>query len=153
MTWTGLPTQTLLAAGVIGALVLLVLFFLRPRPQVLSVPSHVLWKQVVPRRIDPLVKELIALLLQLLILAAVVSALGRPAPVAGEPEPVDVAGVTRPLDRVMVVDLSGSMSAIEGGETRLETVKQRCDRPGQGGAAPRFDTECRCETREASRPR
>ena len=35
----------------------------------------------------------------------------------------------------------------------VETVKQRCDRPGQGGAAPRFDTECRCETREASRPR
>ncbi len=125
MTWTGLPTQTLITAALVGAGVLLVLFFLRPRPQVLAVPSHVLWKQVIPRRIDPLIKEIIALLLQLLILAAVVGALGRPEPVVEEPEPVDVEGITRPRDRVVVVDLSASMGAMEGDASRLDGVKRR----------------------------
>ena len=125
MTWTGLPAQTLLVAAIVAALALLVLFFLRPRPQLFAVPSHVLWNQVIPKRIDPLIKEIIALLLQLLILAAVVAALGRPEPTVEALEPVDVEGVQRARDRVVVVDLSASMAAAEGESTRLEGVKQR----------------------------
>jgi len=125
LTWTGLPPQTLLWVLIAGALVLLVLFFIRPRPLVLAVPSHVLWKQVVPRRLDPLLKEIIALLLQLLILLAVVAALGAPQRVAEEPEAVDIGGVTRPSDRVVVVDLSASMAAADGEGTRLDSVKER----------------------------
>ena len=125
MTWTGLPTQTLLAAALVGALALLVLFFLRPRPQLLAVPSHVLWKQVIPRRIDPLLKEIIALLLQLLILAAVVAALGQPVPTVEELEAVEVEGIQRARDRVVVVDLSASMAAAEGAGTRLDGVQRR----------------------------
>ena len=125
LIWTGLPTQTLLWALIAGVLVLLVLFFIRPRPLVLAVSSHVLWKQVVPKRLDPLIKEIIALLLQLLILAAVVAALGAPQRVAEEPEVIDVGGVKRPNDRVMVVDLSASMAAADGEGSRLDSVRDR----------------------------
>ena len=125
MTWTGLPAQTLLWALVAGVLVLLILFFIRPRPLVLAVSSHVLWKQVVPKRLDPLIKEIIALLLQLLILAAVVAALGAPQRAAEDPEVIDIGGVKRPLDRVVVVDLSASMAAADGEGSRLDSVRGR----------------------------
>ena len=125
MEWTGISAQTLWIAALIGAAILLLLFFLRPRPQVLAVASHVLWKQVIPKRMNPLLKEIIALLLQLLILAAIVGALGMPQRAKEETPIVDEAGVVRPRDRVVVVDLSASMGAIEGDQTRLETVRDR----------------------------
>ncbi len=128
MEWTGIAPQTLGIAALIGAAILLLLFFLRPRPQVLAVASHVLWKQVVPKRMNPLLKEIIALLLQLLILAAVVCALGMPQRMDEEIPVVDEAGVVRPRDRVMVVDLSASMGAVEGDGTRLDGVRTRLQR-------------------------
>jgi len=123
--WTGISAQTLWIVALIGAAMLLLLFFLRPRPQVLAVASHVLWKQVIPKRMNPLLKEIIALLLQLLILAAIVCALGMPQRATQETPVVDEAGVVRPRDRVVVVDLSASMGAIEGDQTRLEAVRDR----------------------------
>ena len=125
MTWTGIPTETLLWAALIGVVVLLVLFFLRPRPRLLAVPSHVLWQKVLPRRLDPLIKEIIALLLQILILLGVLAALGQPESKVLPPVAEDEAGVVRPVDRVVVVDLSASMSALENGGTRLDGVRER----------------------------
>jgi len=125
VTFAGVPAQTLLTALVVGTVVLLLLFFLRPRPQVLAVPSHVLWKQVIPKRLDPLIKEIIALLLQLLILVAVLAALGQPTRPEEPAVAVDLGGVVRPFDRVVVVDLSASMGAAEGEGTRLDAVRQR----------------------------
>lgn len=127
MTWTGVSPQTLLWALAIGAAALLLLFFLRPRPQLLAVPSHVLWKQVIPRRLDPLIKEIIALVLQLIILAAVIAALGAPQRVTEEPEAATADGIQRPRDRVVVVDLSASMAALEGDASRLQHVKERLE--------------------------
>jgi len=125
VTWTGIPAETLLWAALIGVVALLVLFFLRPRPRLLAVPSHVLWNKVIPRRIDPLIKEIIALLLQILVLLGVIAALGQPERESRPAVAVDESGTTRPLDRVVVVDLSASMATDEGGMTRLETVQQR----------------------------
>jgi Ca-activated chloride channel homolog len=125
VVFTGVAAQTLLTALLVGAGVLLVWFFLRPRPIVLAVPSHVLWKQVVPRRLDPLFKEIIALLLQLVVLALVLGALGQPRKPEEPAQTVDLDGVVRPFDRIVVVDLSASMAAVDDGVVRLESVKQR----------------------------
>ncbi len=118
MTWTGLPPQTLWLVAVAGTAGLLLLFLLRPRPTVLLVPSHVLWNRALPRRMNPLLKELIALLLQIAALLAIVGALGRPVSEAVEPPLAEEEGVARPRDRVVVVDCSASMAATEEDGTR-----------------------------------
>lgn len=124
MTWTGLPTQTLWLAAVVGTGILLLLFLLRPRPQVLLVPSHVLWNKVLPRRMNPLMKELIALLLQILALLAVVGALGRPVREVESIPPPEEAGIARPTDRVVVADCSASMAAVEeDGQRRIDLAR------------------------------
>ena len=125
MAWTGLSAQTLLVAAVAGVAGLVLLFLLRPRPRLLQVSSHVLWKKVLPRRMNPLVKELVALLLQILALLAVLGALGRPEPVVEELPPVEEAGVARPRDRIVVVDCSASMGAVdEAGRSRMDRVRE-----------------------------
>jgi len=124
VVWTGLSSQTLLVAAVAGTAGLVLLFLLRPRPRVLAVASHVLWKQVLPRRMNPLVKELIALLLQILALLAVLAALGRPEPVVAEAPPVEEEGIARPQDRIVIVDCSASMGAVdEEGYSRLDRAR------------------------------
>ncbi|MCO4773755.1 MAG: BatA domain-containing protein, partial [Deltaproteobacteria bacterium] len=73
--WT--VRQVALAGGISGALVVL-WFFFRPRPPRFEVASHVLWDEVAPKNRNPLVKELLMLLLQLLMVVAVAVALGDP---------------------------------------------------------------------------
>jgi len=124
VSWTGLPTQTLWLAAVVGTGFLLLLFLLRPRPRVLLVPSHVLWNKVLPRRMNPLIKELIALLLQILALLAVVGALGHPEREVDPVAALEHEGVARPRDRVVVVDCSASMAADEGdGQRRIDLAR------------------------------
>ena len=125
MTWTGLPPQTLAIAAIAGTAGLILLFLLRPRPRVLAVPSHVLWNKVLPRRMNPLIKELIALLIQVLVLLAILGALGRPQREVEGPPVVEEGGVARPRDRVAVVDCSASMAALEpDGAQRMEWARE-----------------------------
>jgi hypothetical protein len=112
--------QVVLVAGV-GATVALLLFLLRPRPPVVEVASHVLWEKVLPKRRNPLVKELLMLLLQLVAIAAIALALGEPRREANVDEAEADAEVI--LDRVWVVDRSLSMGAVDDdGVTRIERV-------------------------------
>ena len=109
-----------LVAGVGGAIALL-LFLLRPRPPVVEVSSHVLWEKVLPKRRNPLVKELLMLLLQLVAIGAIAVALGEPRRVADVDEAE--AGAEVILDRVWVVDRSLSMGAVDpDGLARIDRV-------------------------------
>jgi len=113
----GLPAARVgLVAGV-GAAVCVVLFLLRPRPPVVMVSSHVLWDQVLPKRRDPLLKDLLMLALQLLMVGAIALALGDPREVL---EVEDAAAV----QRLWVVDRSLSMGARgDDGWTRIDRVR------------------------------
>lgn len=107
-------------AGVTCAIAV-ALFLLRPRPPRIEVSSHVLWAQVLPKRHNPLHKELLMLALQLLILVGLAAALGDP---RERPDDDLAEGTTAPTQRLWVVDLSLSMEAREAdGSTRLETVR------------------------------
>ena len=64
----------------VAAAIAIGLFLLRPRPPEVEVSSHVLWAQVLPKRHNPLYKELIMLALQLLALIGLAAALGDPSP-------------------------------------------------------------------------
>ncbi len=101
------PSQALLAFG-LAALALVVLFLLRRRAVRVVVPSLAPWKRSARRRVNPLWRQLLALLLQLAASAAIAAAL-----VGDEPEAEELE-----RDRVLVVDGSASMAA----EGRMEAV-------------------------------
>lgn len=120
-TWSlhGLSGEALLWWGVIGAALLVLFFFLRPRPISLAVSSDLLWRRALPRRSNPLIREIVLLVLQLLVLACLLGALGDPRPEADAVVSEDSG------DRVWVVDRSRSMAARdEAGRTRLDRVRQ-----------------------------
>ena len=118
--WTA--RQVALAGGVSVALVVL-WFLFRPRPPRFEVSSHVLWDEVAPKRRNPLVKELIMLLLQLLMVAALALSLGDPRWSPEDESDGEAEAVTAPLQRLHVVDLSLSMGAMTpDGRTRLHVV-------------------------------
>jgi len=112
--------QVGLVAGVGVALVVLY-FLLRPRPPTVVVSSHVLWDKVLPKRRNPLLKQLLMLLLQLAAVLALAVALGDPVrDDDGGPDADELAeGVV--LERTWVVDRSLSMGATDAaGATRID---------------------------------
>lgn len=116
--WAGLTARQVALLGGIGAAVAVAMFLLRPRPPTLLVSSHVLWEKLVGRRRDPLWKELLLLLLQLLAIAGLAIALGDLRPDEGAQD-----GDTA-VRRIWVVDRSLSMGAVDG-ERRIDRVRAR----------------------------
>ena len=115
--FTRLTEGEVAAAAGAGAAFVILWFLLRPRPPVVTVSSHVLWDTVLPRRRDPLIKELIQLLLQLLAVVAIAVALGDPRPL-----PDGEALTVAPDQRIWVVDRSISMGADAGQGARIARV-------------------------------
>jgi len=117
----GWSARQVALAGGIGVALLILWFLFRPRPPRVEVSSHVLWDQVAPKNRNPLLKELLMLLLQILMVLGIALALGDP---HWSPPPGDVEqeAVQAPLDRLHVVDLSLSMGARSGDGTRLDAV-------------------------------
>jgi len=117
---TGLSWAVLQVWGLGGAAVLLALFFLRPRPQKLEVSSDLLWQRAIPKRNNPLVRDIVLLFLQLLVLGGLVVALADLRASAEE------ASETEVQDRVWVVDTSLSMGAEDNqGRSRLDRIRER----------------------------
>lgn len=120
---TGWTARQVAIAGGVSAALMVLWFLFRPRPPRIEVASHVLWDKVAPKRRNPLMKELLMLLLQLLMVVAVALALGDPrwSPPVDEPEDAEEAPAA-PAQRLHVIDRSLSMTAraVEG--TRLEAV-------------------------------
>ena len=120
MTWLT-PGLALAAAAVVLPL-LIVLYFLKLRRTQMPVSSTLLWKRAVRdlqvnAPFQKLRKNLL-LLLQLLVLLAVLLALGGPL------LNVDTAPGKR---YVILIDRSASMNAREGDRTRLELAKQQAN--------------------------
>jgi hypothetical protein len=120
MTFFALSTGALL--GIFGALgaATVALYVLKLRRRPVAVPFSPIWQRVLREKdasqLFSRLKNLLSLLLQLVLLALVVSALGDPRPAAGAPEGRSI---------VVLVDTSASMQAIDGTPTRLEQAKKQ----------------------------
>ncbi len=116
MGWMAARTA-LIAAGVAVPLLVL-LYFLKLKRKEMEVSSTFLWKRAVQdlRVNAPLqrIRKSILLLLQLLALAAILVALGRP---------VLSMNAGQAKRYVILIDRSCSMSTMEDGETRLDIAK------------------------------
>lgn len=113
-----------LAPWVAAAAGLLLLFLmLRPRPQKVDVPSDLLWTRALQRAPNPLLRDLLLLVLQLAILAALSLALLEPHPQDGL-QGAEAIHPAAQADRIWVLDSSISMGAVnEQGNSRLDRVR------------------------------
>jgi hypothetical protein len=118
VTFLSLPT--LLIAAAVAVPLLLLLYFLKLRRQELKISSTLLWKRAVhDLQVNAPFQRLrrnLLLFLQLLVLAALILALGRP-----------VANFFQTTERTLVilVDRSASMKTLEPSGPRLDLVKQQ----------------------------
>ena len=118
MTWV--TPATGLIIGAIAIPILLLLYFLRLRRQSVQISSTMLWVSAVEdlhanspfQRLRPS----LLLILQLLALLLVIFALMQPQIEGGSP---------RAGKHIILIDRSGSMSAVENGSTRLEDAKDQ----------------------------
>ncbi len=115
----GLGAEAVAWTAGVGCALVLLYFLLRPRPPEVVVSSHVLWDQVLPKRRNPLVKDLILLVLQVLAVLGLALSLGEPAIVEEAVE--DQAAIRQ---RLWVVDRSLSMGAEQDGQARIERVAE-----------------------------
>ena len=155
MTFAGLTgSQLLTLFGSLGVAVAL-LYVLKLRRKHIEVPFAPLWARVVEERqstsLFKRLQRLFSLLVQLCILAAVVLALGDPkiSGMAG----CDYQPPKPPPTRhtVFLLDASASMSAIEGGQSRVARARQRAhelidalgDNPNHRGMVLQFDAKVR----------
>jgi hypothetical protein len=120
MVFAGLPLGTLLAIGAGFAALTVVLYILKLRRRPVPVPFTRLWQEVLAQKqsssLFSQLKRWLSLLLQLLIVAALVLALGDPKPAGHRTE-----GRTF----VVLLDSSASMSATDEKPTRFAAAKDK----------------------------
>ena len=123
MDFTGLAQASVVLLAVAGAVFLLLRFFIRPRPPRVEVSSLVLWKMAAEGRVTRRLKEVLAVVAQVIALVLLAFALGQVLWGGSEGEieelPAEVV-----LDTVHVVDTSLSMAARSPTGSRLAAVKQ-----------------------------
>jgi len=118
MIFAGLPLAGLAAIfGAVGAAVV-VLYILKLRRRVVPVPFSLLWERILRDReattLFSKLKRVLSLLLQLLLLALLVLALGDPRP---------VESLFRGRTVVLLVDASASMQAVDVAPDRLSAAR------------------------------
>jgi hypothetical protein len=127
MTFAGLPLATLLAIGGAALALTVIFYILKLRRRPVAVPFSPLWHSVLgdrnASRLFSQLRRWLSLLLQLLLVIAMVLALGDPRPTAS-------LGQGRNL--VILVDASASMKAIDVKPNRLETAKEEARRVVRG---------------------
>lgn len=120
MSFFALSAGTLL--GIFGAVAAatVALYVLKLRRRPVAVPFSPIWQRVLREKdasqLFSRLKNLLSLLLQLVLVALIVLALGDPRPAAGSLEGRSI---------VVLVDTSASMQAIDGAPTRLEQAKRK----------------------------
>lgn len=122
LSFLGLPLSTLLWGFLGAGLVTILLYILRLRRRRVRVAFLALWeKSLVERKASALrsrLQRLISLLISLLLVGALIFALGDPRP--------DAEG-RKGKTTAIVLDVSASMQTREGGQTRLEEAKERIE--------------------------
>jgi hypothetical protein len=120
MTFFALSSGAVLGVFAALAAVTVALYVLKLRRRPVAVPFSPIWQRVLrdkdASRLFSRLKSLLSLLLQLVLLALLVFALGDPRRTAGAPE-------GRSL--VVLVDTSASMQATDGAPTRLDDAKKK----------------------------
>jgi Ca-activated chloride channel family protein len=118
MTFAGLPLATLLGVGAVAGALTVLLYVLKLRRRPVAVPFSPIWQRVLRDKEASewfaRLKRLLSLLLQLLLLALLVFALGDPRPSAAVDEARHV---------VVLVDASASMKATDAAPSRLVAAK------------------------------
>ncbi len=130
MVFAGLPLSTLLAIGGAFAAATVVLYVLKLRRRPLAVPFTRLWQEVLSERqsssLFSQLKRLLSLLLSLLMVGALVLALGDPRPSGHR---------TEGRSFVVLVDSSASMGATDETPSRLGAAQKRLSEIIQGLSA------------------
>jgi hypothetical protein len=120
MTLVGLPLSALLGIGSVAALLTVALYILKLRRRQVAVPFSPIWQRVLrdkeASQLFSRLRNLLSLLLQLVLLSAIVLALG---------DPRAAAGVREGRSLVVLVDTSASMQATDEAPTRLEKAKAK----------------------------
>src|SRR6478609_2844088 len=120
MVFAGLPLGTLLAIGAGFAALTVLLYVLKLRRRPVPVPFTRLWQQVLTQKqsssLFSQLRRLLSLLLQLLMVAALVLALGDPKPAGHRTE-----GRTF----VVLLDSSASMSATDEKPSRFAVAQSK----------------------------
>jgi hypothetical protein len=120
MQWTGLPASSLTAIGAAGAAAIVGLYILKLKRRRVAVPFAPIWQRVLRDQnataLFSQLKRVLSLLLQLVLLALLVLALGDPREV----------GNSSSRNLVVLVDASASMKAIDVA-TALSPTRARID--------------------------
>jgi hypothetical protein len=134
MTFLGLSPAALGAIGAAAALATVALYVLKLRRRPVAVPFSPIWQRVLRDKeaseLFSRLKNVLSLLLQLVLLALVVLALGDPRPAAGAHEGRSI---------VVLVDASASMQATDVAPNRIERAKTKIGELASGlGSADRM---------------
>ncbi len=131
MHLTGLPLATLIQIGAAAGLVVVVAYILKLKRRPVPVTFSKLWTRILREKeatsLFSQLKRLLSLLLQLLLLALLIFALG---------DPRSAASVLQGRNLVILMDASGSMQATDGSPTRLDTARDEARKivRGMGGS-------------------
>jgi len=127
MQFAGLPLQQLMMIGGAAAAVTVGLYILKMRRRAVAVPFAPLWRRVVKDQdatsLFSQLKRLLSLLLQLLLLALLVLALG-------DPRPAEALLTGRSV--VVLLDTSASMQATDVAPSRLEVAREKVRQMARG---------------------
>lgn len=134
MTFVGLPLSALLAIGLGAAALTVALYILKLRRRQVAVPFSPIWQRVLrdkeASQLFSRLRNFLSLLLQLVLLLAIVLALG---------DPRATAGIREGRSLVVLVDTSASMQATDEAPTRLDAAKAKVMELVQGlGTADRM---------------
>ncbi len=120
MIFAGLPLSTLLTIGGIAAGLVVVFYILKLRRRPVAVPFSRIWQRILRDKeattLFSQLKRLLSLLMQLVLLALLVLALG---------DPRLARSVTKGRNIVVLVDASASMKATDVKPSRIAVAKQK----------------------------
>lgn len=127
MVFTGLPLATLLSVAGVAAASVVALYFLKLRRRPVAVPFSRIWARILrdqeATHLLSQLKRLLSLLLQLVLLALLLFALGDPRPAATQAEG---------RSTVVLVDTSASMKATDVAPSRLGAARAEVKRRIEG---------------------
>ncbi len=120
MTFVGLPLATLLQIGAAAGAIVVVFYILKLRRRPIPVPFSKIWERILRDKeatsLFSQLKRLLSLLLQLLLLALMIAALG---------DPRTAVNLVESRNIVVLIDASASMRTTDVAPNRLAAAKER----------------------------